>query len=135
MSDQIEQLTEEERLREALEAEKREANAAFCLEVQLRQAAEARVRDLEAELAAANALLGRIPDCLLTDCPAHADLVAYRLAHLSSQPAAPDYQAAIDQEHRLACEWKARFEAECAEHSVTKDRLTARAEAAEGLPG
>lgn len=73
------------RLREALEAEKRESNAAFCLEVQLRQAAEAQVRELDAELAAANALMGRIPDCLLTDCPVYADLSEYKRAHLSAR--------------------------------------------------
>lgn len=149
------------RLREALEAEKREANAAFCLEVQLRQAAEARVRELEREVAALDAAHRRMLDernewqdtaaayldegrtrweaaerqlaaanALLWEADRNPRILhgwpdyARRIrAHLSAQPTAPDYQAAIDQEHRLACEWKARYEAECVEHAVTRDRL------------
>ena len=127
----LEMESEVERLREALAAAEgiigQLQAGAMKLELERATVAEARVRELEAEvaaldaahrrmldernewqdtaasyldegrtrweaaerqLAAANALLGRIPDCLLTDCPVHADLSAYKRAHLSAQPAA-----------------------------------------------
>lgn len=74
------------------------------------------------QLAAANALLGRIPDYLLMDCPVHSDLMAYKRAHLSSQPAAPDtrdaeiarLQAHRDSMAEMSCEAQDDLEAEVA---------------------
>jgi hypothetical protein len=134
-----EELTEEERARlsggvdwSAGEHAGRKALRIIDRDAADRAALVARVAELEAEAKAerdsAREFARRVRELVADDNAWRAEAAEARVRELETE-------AALDTEHRLACEWKARYEAERAERSVTKDRLAARAEAAEGLPG